>query len=339
MLFPDLFGNAAVRDRLGHALRSGTLPHALMIVGPRGSGRRTLSKMLALSLFCEAGKEASTLPCGVCRSCRRAKEGNLLDLHVIKPEEGKSLLGVGAIRDIRSDLALSAAEADCRVFLIEDADKMNAAAQNALLISLEEPPSDVYFLLIAEREEDLLPTVRSRCQTVRTELFDRDTLRAHLEGDSRFRSLEAREPEKAEALLSAANGTVGGALALLDEATLTEVMRRRDAVDAITRSLGERGGGALYLAMRPLGNEKREELILLLSLLSDALRDLILLKKDKGAPLVYHTDRTAAEEMAEQVGIRRLLTFFDAVAAAASDLLRNANVSVVLATLLHAALT
>ena len=339
MLFPDLFGNTAVRDRLGHAIRTGTLPHALMIVGPRGSGRRTLARMLALSLFCEAGKEASTLPCGVCRSCRRAKEGNLLDLHVVKPEEGKSLLGVGAIREIRSDLSLSAAEADCRVFLIEEADRMNTAAQNALLISLEEPPDGVYFFLIAEREDDLLPTVRSRCQTVRTELFDRETLRRHLSGDERFASLVLREPQRAEALLSAANGTIGGALLLLDEASLSEVMRRREIVDAVTGALGERGRSALYEAMRPLGSEKREELIRLLSLLSDALRDLVLLKKDGGAPLIYHTDREVAQAAAERVGIRRLLLFFDAVAAACEDLARNANASVVLAALLHAALT
>ena len=338
MLFPDLFGNAAVRDRLGNALLTGTLPHAILFVGPPGSGRRTLARLLAYSLFCEAGPHAPTLPCGVCRSCRRAAEGNLLDLHAVRCEEGKSQLGIGAIREIRSDLSLSAAEAECRVFLIEDADRMNTAAQNALLVSLEEPPEGVYFFLVAEREDALLPTVRSRCQTVRTELFDRDALARYLRGDSRFSSLAASDPQRAEALLSAANGTIGGALLLLDTASLSEVMRRRGTVDAIASALGERGSSALFEAMRPLGNEKREELSSLLALLSDALRDLVLFKKDEGAPLVYYTDREAAAASAERVGIRRLLLFYDAVSAAREDIACNANLSVVLATLLHAAI-
>ncbi len=335
-IFPELFGNDAVKERLGRAILSDRLPHALILSGPEGSGRRTLARLIAAALVCE--RKGEDVPCGKCENCRRVREGIFPDLHRIVPDEGKSLIPVAKIREMRAEMSLSAVEAGRRIYIIENADGMNTAAQNALLISLEEPPDGVYILLIAESEEALLSTVRSRAQSVKTELFETDELRRYLARDPRFTELEATAPSRASALLEGARGTVGGALALLGGDLLTDVLRRRELVDAIVDALAKRGAAPLYEALRPLGTGKREEVAEQLCLLTEALRDLILLKRDPTCPLIYYYERETAQRTADELGIRRLLSLSDAANEAIEDLGRNANVAVVLSTLLYAAL-
>lgn len=333
--FSAVFGNDAVKSRLERALREGTLPHALILSGPEGSGRKTLARELAAALFCLRREEGGPLPCGECEACRKVREGIFPDLYVIAPEEGKTMIGVSRIRELRAELSLTASEAAHRVFIIESADAMNAAAQNALLISLEEPPEGVVILLIAESEEALLPTVRSRCQVLRTELFEPEAIRRYLADNERFSILSRRNPERAEALLESAGGRIGRAILLLDEGKMAEVLSERETVDAVVRVLSARGAADLFSALRQLP-QKRDELCEALALLGDALRDLILLKRDPEAPLTYYYDRETATALAESVGIRRLFCLSDAAGEAYDDLLRNANVSVVLSTLLYA---
>ncbi len=334
--FPRIYGNRAVKDRLAGAIRTGTLPHALILVGPPGSGRRLLARELASALVCTA-KEGAPLPCGACEACRKVREGIFPDLHVVAPEEGKRLIGVAAIREIRSELSLSASESPYRVFIIEEADAMNAAAQNALLVALEEPPRGVVFLLVAESEDALLPTIRSRCQIVRTEIFADDVLCSYLEEDGRFATLLSKDRPRADILVKSAAGCLGRALALLDGKAMAAVLAERATVDAIVGALGERGSAELFSAFRLLPTAKREELSGVLVLLGDALRDLILVKRDGEAPLLYYADREAALAASERIGIRRLFSLSDAVGDAREDLGRNANISVILASLLSVA--
>ena len=332
-IFPALYGNTATKERLGRLLRNGRFPHALILSGPEGSGRRTLARAIAAALVCEGGED---LPCGVCENCRRVKEGIFPDLHVVAPDEGKSLIPVAKIREMRTEMSLSAVEAGRRIFIIENADAMNTAAQNALLISLEEPPDGVFILLIVESEEALLTTVRSRAQTVRTELFENDRLFRYLNQNKKFATLAENTPDRADALIEGAHGCIGAARSLLEGGGLSEVMKRREAVDAVIEALAERGTLPLYDAIHTLPTAKREELCEVLSLLSEALRDLILLKREPTAPMLYYTDREAALALMEKVGIGRLFALSDAAAAAIDDLAKNANVPIVLAGLMHA---
>ncbi len=329
-------GNEPLKARLRAMIERRTLPHAWILLGPRGSGRRTLARLIAASLLCEHAGSAAA-PCGACEACRRIREGIHPDFETVLPEEGKSSISVKQIREMRASMSLSAVESDCRVFLIEEADKMSAAAQNALLISLEEPPNGVFLFLISENEEALLPTVRSRAQAVRTELFEVEQLREYLRGNARFSSLERQSPKKAAALLEGAHGTVGTALELLKADKLSRVVSERETVDGILAALATPGASAFYEATRPLGSLKREELASVLSLLGEALRDLILLKRDSSISLLYYTEREVASEMSDRLGIRSLLSLADAVEEVLEDLAHSANVTVATTVLLKAA--
>ena len=335
--FSKLFGNAAVKERLGAAIQSGTLPHALIISGPEGSGKRTLSRQIAAALLCTERGDA--LPCGICNNCRRVYEGIYPDLHIIAPEEGKTLIPVAKIREMRAEMSLSAVEGSYRIFIIEDAEGMNAAAQNALLISLEEPPEGVVILLLTKSEEALLTTVRSRAQTIRTELFDNERLSRYLTRNERYAAIANADPAKADALLESAHGCIGMAEALLSGGGLTDIMRQRELVDAVIVALCERDTVPLYDAIRALPSTKRDELADVLRLLGEALRDLILLKRTAEVHLLYYTDKEAAITLSERIGIRRLLSLSDTADEAVESLMRNANVSIVLATILNGALT
>lgn len=332
--FPALYGNRDTKERLGSAIKSGRLPHALILSGPRGSGRRTLAREIAAALVCEG--QGPAIPCGTCENCRRIREGIFPDLHIVAPDEGKSLIPVGKIREMRAEMSLSAVESPYRIFIIEDAEAMNTTAQNALLISLEEPPDGVVILLLTASEDALLSTVRSRAQTVRTELFDTERLASYLESHDRFRAMRNTDPSRAAALLEAAHGTIGEALTLLEGSGLSEVMGRREAVDGVIGALTARTTLSLYDAIHALP-QKRDELGEVLALLFEALRDLVLLKRDTGAPLLYYTDRAQAAALADGIGLRRLLALSDAIDLALPDLERNANVPVLLGGLLHTA--
>ena len=173
--FSALYGNEAVKDRLGRAIRSGTLAHAFLVSGPDGSGKTTLAMEIAAALNCER-REGAELPCHVCNTCRRIKDGSFIDVKWLEKPKDKMTIGVGEVRTFREDMFLSATESDYKIYIIDNADKMTPNAQNALLKVLEEPPSNVVIFMLSESDDAILTTIKSRAQYVAMERFDEDGL-------------------------------------------------------------------------------------------------------------------------------------------------------------------
>jgi DNA polymerase-3 subunit delta' len=154
---------------------AGPTPHAVLLVGPPAVGKTTLAEDLAAALLCEAS-DIGDRPCRACRGCRLVAAGNHPDLHRLAPEGPGGQVVIGdarearaarGVRDLVRDLALLPIEGGARVAIVEGAAQMNEDAQNALLKTLEEPPAGVTIVLCVDREELLLPTVRSRCARIR----------------------------------------------------------------------------------------------------------------------------------------------------------------------------
>ncbi|MFN8619722.1 MAG: DNA polymerase III subunit [Chloroflexota bacterium] len=153
---------AAVR----RAIDSGRPPHALLLVGPRGSGKTTLAEDLAAGLLCTAADPADR-PCRACPACRKVDHGNHPDLHRIVPEGAGDQIRLAQVQGLVSELALLPMEGRRRVAIIGSAHRMNPDAQNALLKTLEEPVGEATIVLCADEQAPILPTVVSRSHRLR----------------------------------------------------------------------------------------------------------------------------------------------------------------------------
>ncbi|MDP6408939.1 MAG: hypothetical protein QGI46_06155 [Planctomycetota bacterium] len=172
----ELIGHAEVLTGLWTAAAAGRLPHALLFHGPRGVGKFQAAVRLARGLLCDGGPGP---PCGSCGACARLRAGTLADLHLLDPEdEGLETIPIWrvtprhdhpGVTTVEEFLSLRAREGGWRVVCLRDFDRAHAAAQNALLKTLEEPGEATLLVLESSRPGQLLETIRSRCVAVRLE--------------------------------------------------------------------------------------------------------------------------------------------------------------------------
>lgn len=159
LLARGLMGQDAVRSFLENALSGGRLGHAYLFLGAPGSGKLDAARALAQGAVCRDGG------CGACDDCVRAARGTHPDIRLMRPESAQGYL-VGQIRALIDDLPLAPIRAQRKVYILDEADQLTSATANALLRSLEEPPDNVVFALLATSRDAVLPTVLSRCQVV-----------------------------------------------------------------------------------------------------------------------------------------------------------------------------
>ena len=155
-----LAGNAPLKRQLELETARRGLSHAYILSGPAGSGKRTLAGLLAAALVCD--RRGGALPCLSCAGCRKAEGGIHPDI-VRVGDDGKDI-SVAQVRALRADAYIRPNEAERKVYILENAQTMNASAQNAMLKLLEEGPAYAAFLLLTDNAAALLPTVRSRCE-------------------------------------------------------------------------------------------------------------------------------------------------------------------------------
>ena len=189
------------------------LPHALLLGGPNGVGKRRFARAVAHSLLCEQSTPAN--PCGQCRHCHFNLAGTHPDLKVIEPEEAGKQIKVDQIRAIMDFIAQTAQQGGHKIVIIEPAEAMNVNAANALLKSLEEPTDDTIILLVSDAAGTLLPTIKSRCQLVDFPVPQKQESLAWL-------SSMLSEKEQAEQLLRDAGDRPLAALALVESGAMQQ---------------------------------------------------------------------------------------------------------------------
>lgn len=154
------------------SIRNQRLGHAYLFEGARGTGKKELANWIARTIFCEKPQDGN--PCFSCRSCLRIDEGNLPDLIELAPD-GQSIK-VDQIRQLKTEFFKSSVESSKKVYIIEDAEKMTISAANSLLTFLEEPGKDTYLFLLTTVKENILPTIRSRCQIIHFQPLKREVM-------------------------------------------------------------------------------------------------------------------------------------------------------------------
>ena len=161
--------------------RSG-LPHALMFTGPSGLGKHALALRTAHWLLCSRRQpEGLTQACGQCHSCRLWQAGNHPDVMLCQPEEGSRQIRIDGVRRVNEFLHQTPQISPCQVVILHPAEVLNTNSANALLKTLEEPPGESFLILESERPGSVLPTIRSRCQSMMLQLPDAATSAQWLE--------------------------------------------------------------------------------------------------------------------------------------------------------------
>jgi DNA polymerase-3 subunit delta' len=223
-MFSHLTGNERVKEILRRMIAARRVPGALLFTGEEGVGKKQFALELARALNCRApvGPEA----CEVCPSCKRIKQFVLpasddRDAHrkiiwSAHPDVGMArpyhrAILVDAMRDLEREANFRPYEGHARVFLIEEAEKLNEASSNAMLKTLEEPPQTSHLILLTSRPASLLPTIRSRCQTIRFSPLAPAEIEAYLLGVQE-KGEKRLSVEDARLLAHAARGSIGRAL-------------------------------------------------------------------------------------------------------------------------------
>jgi len=217
MPFRDVLGHNRLIALLKRSAAAGTLPPSLLFAGPAGVGKRTTAVALAQRLNClrvqgsgfsvqgsGSGSGSGSDACGECSACSRIARGVHPDVTILEPEE-TGAIKIEAVRDVVDCAGYRPFEGRRRVVIIDHADALVPQAQNALLKTLEEPPSSAMFVLVTSRPDVLLPTVRSRCPQLRFNRLPAEDIAAVL-------IAKGTAGSEARAIAAAANGSVGEAL-------------------------------------------------------------------------------------------------------------------------------
>lgn len=283
--FGAIVGQQRALKTLGALVARDSVPHALLFTGVDGIGKATTARALAMVLNCQHPLPAGPGrpwpdACGRCRSCRRI--AGRLHPDVIQLEPEGAFFKIGQIRALLDVLALKPYEARFRVAILGDAQAMTAAAANALLKILEEPPDQTILVLTAGGASDLLPTIVSRCQPVRFAPLDPDRIVERLvEG-------HGVAVEDAVVLAALAGGSLAAALALARQGAAAHWRRRRDWLARLLPALGREGPAVALAAAEVLARDGRRATESL-ELIKTWLRDQLVV--DQRPALVVHGDR------------------------------------------------
>jgi len=235
--FSELRGQDHVSRTLRNAVRENRVAHAYLFSGPRGTGKTSSARILAKALNCAAPTDGE--PCGVCESCVEVAAGTSLDVHEL---DAASNNGVEAMRDLVARASLGT-PGRWKVYIVDEVHMLSAAASNALLKTLEEPPGHVVFVLATTDPQKVLPTIRSRTQHFEFRLLPADVLAEHLRWVAADAGLEVA-PEAIDLVARRGNGSVRDALSALDQvAAAGGVDDQTVPVDEVVEALCERDAG------------------------------------------------------------------------------------------------
>ena len=209
----DFLAQGEAVSALIQDVRAGRSPHAIVLTGIPGAGKRTLARLLACAFLCTGeGKK----PCMQCKGCRRVLNGTHPDLLTPSAGEKERYVKVDHLREIIHALSLHSSEGGARVVLLENAQRMTVQAQNALLKSLEEPEENTRFVLTASGDTGLLSTVRSRCRVVRVPPWPRE----RVEKELKRRGVSDKQAADIAALCG---GSIGLALSMQEDPAFFEL--------------------------------------------------------------------------------------------------------------------
>ena len=297
-MFDKLIGNHRAKEILRRLLANGRVPHSFLFTGDEGTGKKLFALETAKAFVCQNPQDGEA--CDVCGACRRAdnfsfpnsdkKEDYEKVFFSEHPDIGmvvpyKNTILVDAVRQLEEESNFRPYEGRARVFIIDNAEKLNAAkdnAANALLKTLEEPSATTYIFLITSRPDALLPTILSRCQMLRFAPLEAKQIEGFLEGTKQFAICDA------EILSRFAGGSVGRALQM----NVEKFREQREAMHKVLQSLLiKQDRAALMRAAEEINDAKNKDSYeIYLNVLRTLIHDVWILKLSRSEEMIANSD-------------------------------------------------
>lgn len=316
--FKDIIGQEHIKEHLQNAISQKKIAHAYIIQGERFSGKEFVTRIFTAALQCE---KQGTEPCGECRSCKQVQSGNQPDIIYLRHEKPNSI-GVEDVRSqINGDIAIKPYSSPYKIYIINEGEKLTDQAQNALLKTLEEPPSYAVLIILTTNLEELLPTIVSRCVVLHMKPVKDQQVKEYLKS-------ELMIPDyKADICVAFARGNIGRAKQL---ATSEEFENIRSEALSLVKNIRNMELHEVMAAVKKIG-EYRIDINEYLDVLSIWYRDVLLFKATNDTNhLIFREEiqyiRKAADKSAYE-GIENILKALDS---AKSRLHANVNFDLVM---------
>lgn len=280
MQWNNIIGHKQVITQLCLMQQEDRIPHAMLFCGTDGVGKSLVAEALAAAILCHA--PVHNQACGHCKACRALAAGTHPDFFQIQPEsetKAAPAIRIEAVRKLQEEIARIPLLSERRVVIMQEADKMNEAAANCLLKTIEEPSGQIVFILLTSRSSALLDTIISRCMRVEFGILQPEELVAILHQ-------QGIEEPLAGKLASIADGSVSKALAMQDE----ELLNLQSQAFDLASAAGTLGVEQLLQLAKEMSNHSREKLIQWLGFLAMIYRDLLMLYSGSGLPLYNQSD-------------------------------------------------
>ena len=322
--FKDVVGHKNIIQYIGNAVTSDTVSHAYILNGEKGSGKKLLANLFAMSLQCQ-NREADGDACGKCQSCKQAVSGNQPDIIRVVHEK-PTTISVDDIREqANNDIVIKPYSSRHKVYIIADADMMSVQAQNALLKTIEEPPEYAVIMLLTENAEVLLPTIRSRCVMLKLRNIKDRLVKKYL--------MEQMEiPDyKADVCVAFAQGNMGKAIKLATSEYFNEI--KEEAVHLL-RDIDGMQTEDLMAAVKRC-TEYKMEIGDYLDVIAIWYRDVLIYKATKNVDRVVFSDQLKYIKMrASKSSYEGIEMILDAIEKAKARLKANVNFELTMELLL-----
>lgn len=316
--FKDVVGHKDILKYISSAVENNRVSHAYILNGERGSGKKMLANLFAMTLLCETGDNE---PCGKCHSCKQAESGNHPDIIRVTHEKPNSI-SVDDIRtQVNNTVDIKPYQGPYKVYIIPQADMMTPQAQNAILKTIEEPPSYAVFLLLTENAETLLSTINSRCVMLKLRNIKDTLIKKYL-----MENLEIPD-YKADMCTAFAQGNMGRAIMLANSDHFNEI--REEAVQLL-KHINEMELNEIVAAVKNISVYKLE-ITDYLDIIMIWYRDVLLYKATKEIDKVVFKDQLQSiKEQARKSSYEGIELILESLEKAKARLKANVNFDLVM---------